>query len=750
MFSTQNKEELRHILETLPDGLLFISPQREIIKYNDQATNIIPVLHEHHVEDWLQLIDAEDRAYAQKAWDDAQSNDGWVDFQARLYHHEELGVLEWRLSHQKNESILCIVRNLRGPFQQLSERKIRLRKLYEETPVLAHAIDNKGCLLMVSQRWLTRLGYTREEVIGRPSTDFLTEESREHARNVTLPFFFKHGYCYDVPYQMVTKEGEIFDVELSATSEYDENGKFLRSFAVINEITERNSLIRSLSEKNALLEAFFESIPGGVSISNSKRNIVYTNSNFREMFGYSQHDIQDAPTELFYADKSEYQRFGQEFFNATSNDKPKLHSRLNALRKDGTTFPIECISAPVHSSSDSETKIFLTLIQDVSFEEQQQKKLEEQLALLEAFFEAIPYVATITDKNHNIIRCNNNLESVFGYTKDDVLGQNTKVLYSKSATPPRHKSNLDQHVVVMFQNKEGIDFPGEIIGAKIKSSKGDVNGYIKLIRDITHDIQREQELENKNNELEQANKDLERFAYIASHDLQEPLRKISAFLSVLEDHLADNLDETGALYFNIVRDGAERMNQLIRDLLAYSRSDALPELEPCNIIRTLLSTIEEYRDILEKANATIQIDPITVSPDVLSSPSILGQIFSNLLSNSVKYAHPNRQLTINVSIERHNRTHLKCSIRDNGIGIAPKHHERIFEIFQRLHRQSEIQGQGIGLALCKKIIEKQNGQFGVESDGHSGSTFWFTLRRSQPTDSVDDFDLNASYVIDYK
>lgn len=749
MFSTQKKEELRHILETLPDGLLFISPQQEIVKYNDQATSIIPALHEHNVENWLQLIDIEDRVYAQKAWEEAQSNDGWVDFQARLCHHEKLGVLEWRLSRQQDKSILCIVRNLRGPFQHLSERKLRLRKLYEETPVLAHAIDEKGRLLMVSQRWLTRLGYTREEVLGRPSTDFLTKESQERAKKVTLPFFYEHGYCHDVPYQMIAKDGEIFDIELSATSEVDSNGKFLRSFAVITEVTQRNSLIRSLSEKNALLEAFFEAIPGGVGISSVDRKIIRTNSRFREMLGYTERELRNAPTSIVYANPEEFQKLGKEFFNSYQTKDAKFQVRLMCKRKDGTTFPMQIISAPIYSET-GESAGFLALLNDVTKEEEQQRQLDQQLALLEAFFEAIPYVATITDKDHNIIRSNNNLESVFGYTKDDVLGQNTKVLYSKSATPPRHKSNLDQHVVVMFQNKEGLDFPGEIIGAKIKSSKGDVNGYIKLIRDITHDIQREQELENKNNELEQANKDLERFAYIASHDLQEPLRKISAFLSVLEEHLADNLDETGALYFNIVRDGAERMNQLIRDLLAYSRSDALPELEPCNMIRTLLSTIEEYRDILEKANATIQIDPITVSPDVLSSPSILGQIFSNLLSNSVKYAHPNRQLKLNISIERHNRTHLKCSIKDNGIGIAPKHHERIFEIFQRLHRQSEIQGQGIGLALCKKIIEKQNGQFGVESDGHSGSTFWFTLKRSQPTDSVDDLDLNAPYVIDYK
>ncbi len=253
---------------------------------------------------------------------------------------------------------------------------------------------------------------------------------------------------------------------------------------------------------------------------------------------------------------------------------------------------------------------------------------------------------------------------------------------------------------------------------------------IGAMQDISGIKSHEMELQNLNNSLErrarelaESNAELERFAYVASHDLQEPLRMISSFLQLLEKKYKEKLDNKAHEYIAYAVDGAERMKKLILDLLEYSRVNTTnlqkEEVDLNNVLANILFT---YNNQLAQTNGSISC---TVMPVVKGNKTQLLQVFQNLIGNAFKYrseAPPN----IKISSEEEN-TFYKFSIADNGIGIDPKFYNKIFIIFQRLHTRESYSGTGIGLSICKKIVEKHGGKLWVKSAIGQGSTFYFTL-----------------------
>lgn len=224
-------------------------------------------------------------------------------------------------------------------------------------------------------------------------------------------------------------------------------------------------------------------------------------------------------------------------------------------------------------------------------------------------------------------------------------------------------------------------------------------------------------------ELKRSNAELEHFAYVASHDLQEPLRMIRAYTSLLSRRYKDRLDQDANEFIAYAVDGATRMQGLINDLLAYSRVGTKgKELVPTDCEVLLGQTLAGLQVAIDESGATISHDPL---PTVLGDDTQLGQLFQNLLGNAIKY-RDNKPPEIYFGCKREGRQWL-FSVRDNGIGIEPKYAEKIFVIFQRLHTREEYSGTGIGLAVCKRIVERHGGRIWVESEPGKGSTFYFTL-----------------------
>ncbi|MCB8944286.1 MAG: hypothetical protein H6658_11090 [Ardenticatenaceae bacterium] len=225
-------------------------------------------------------------------------------------------------------------------------------------------------------------------------------------------------------------------------------------------------------------------------------------------------------------------------------------------------------------------------------------------------------------------------------------------------------------------------------------------------------------------ELERSNRELAEFAYVASHDLQEPLRIISSYLQLLNRSYADKLDADGQRFIQYTVDAADRMRHLIQDLLAYSRvgTQAQP-LQPTDFRQILTQVLADLQLAIEENTAVITHDP--TFPTVMADASQLRQLLQNLIGNAIKF-HGEQPPHIHIGSRREDDYWLMW-VQDNGIGIDPQFAERIFVIFQRLHNRQEYPGTGIGLAICKKIVERHNGRIWVESQPGSGTTFFFTL-----------------------
>ncbi|EME69868.1 Signal transduction histidine kinase [Paramagnetospirillum caucaseum] len=226
--------------------------------------------------------------------------------------------------------------------------------------------------------------------------------------------------------------------------------------------------------------------------------------------------------------------------------------------------------------------------------------------------------------------------------------------------------------------------------------------------------------------LERSNADLERFAYVASHDLKTPLRVITGYAQMLDRRYRDKLDEEANEYIAFLTAGTKRMYRLITDLLHYSRinSQAKP-LQPVSAARAADIAVSNLKAVIEESGATVTVGGL---PTILADESQLSSLFQNLLGNAIKYRHPERKPDIRIEAVRLSGTIWRMAVKDNGIGLEPEHFERIFVIFQRLHADSAYEGTGIGLALCQRIVTRLGGRIWVESKPGEGSTFFFTAR----------------------
>lgn len=241
--------------------------------------------------------------------------------------------------------------------------------------------------------------------------------------------------------------------------------------------------------------------------------------------------------------------------------------------------------------------------------------------------------------------------------------------------------------------------------------------------DISERKLAEEELRHLTEELKRSNADLQQFAYAASHDLQEPLRVVAGFVKLLEKRYKGSLDEKAHEFISFAVDGVNRMQALIKDLLTYSRvssKDAVFKTTDCSSV--VAQALSNLHAAIEESGAEVTCNSM---PVIMGDFSQLSRLFQNLIGNAIKFRGEGKP-KIHISAEKKGGEWL-FSVRDNGIGIDKKYSDRIFVIFQRLHTRGEYEGTGIGLAICKKIVERHGGRIWVESEAGKGSTFYFTL-----------------------
>jgi light-regulated signal transduction histidine kinase (bacteriophytochrome) len=255
-----------------------------------------------------------------------------------------------------------------------------------------------------------------------------------------------------------------------------------------------------------------------------------------------------------------------------------------------------------------------------------------------------------------------------------------------------------------------------VTASPLRTSDGAVHGGVVVFRDVTLQQQTQEELRRSNAELEQ-------FAYVASHDLQEPLRMVASYTQLLAKRYKGRLDADADEFIGFAVDGANRMQRLIQDLLAYSRvTTKQRELRLTSAEAALTRALANLRQAMAESGAVVTHDPL---PDVVADETQLSQVFQNLVGNAIKY-RGDAPPRVHVGVQRRDQEWV-VSVRDNGIGIDPKYFERIFLLFQRLHGREHYEGTGIGLTIARKIIERHGGRIWVESQPGHGACFTFTL-----------------------
>src|SRR5262249_29049308 len=279
------------------------------------------------------------------------------------------------------------------------------------------------------------------------------------------------------------------------------------------------------------------------------------------------------------------------------------------------------------------------------------------------------------------------------------------------------------HFETVRQTKDGRLLDVSVTISPIWDEQGRIMGASKIARDITGRKQTERELARRTAELQRLNEELQQFAYIVSHDLNEPLRTVASFVSLLAKRYQGKLDANADKYIAFVVDGARRMQQMIQDLLSYTRAGGpAAERAAVDCEAVLAQVVSDLQAVITEQQATVTHDPL---PTVTGEATRLKQVLQNLIASALKFrgeAPPRGD-----AWARRVDGHWQFAVRDNGIGIDPRQAGRLFQVFQRLHPRGEYPGTGIGLAICKKIVERHGGRIWVESQPGAGATFYFTI-----------------------
>jgi len=356
-------------------------------------------------------------------------------------------------------------------------------------------------------------------------------------------------------------------------------------------------------------------------------------------------------------------------------------------------------------------------------------KLQSAKDYIDNIIKSLIDTLIVTDSDGTIKMINKSALELLGYNQDEIIGEKLSVIFPEQDLP-KDERLIDTYIrkeyvskaEVRYQTKSGEIIPVSISSSVIKDINDEIDGVVFVAQDIS-DYKRAELLARSSEALERSNKELEQFAYVASHDLQEPLRMISSYVQLLKRRYADNLDSDANEFIDFAVDGAERMKILIKDLLAFSRIGTKGEEFKITSTQTILEEIISNLEIsIKENNVVITNDPL---PDLVVDRTQIMQLFQNLISNSIKY-RGDESPKIHIEVQDKYTEWLFC-FRDNGIGIEQKYADQIFVIFQRLHGKGEYSGTGIGLSIAKRIVERHGGQIWVESEPGKGSAFMFTI-----------------------
>jgi len=675
---------------------------------------------------FLSYVHPNDRDYVNNAVKEALNGKKYS-----INHRITLASGEERTVHEQAEVILNeenIPVHMRGTVQDITEQKkaekaLELANTYNRSlieasidPFVAIGPDGKITDVNNSTEFVT--GYSRKELIGTDFSDYFTEpeKAREGYQNA-----FQKGLVRNYSLEIQHKNGQITPVLYNSSVYRDETGEVIGVFAAARDICEQ----KKAEEKIQVLASAVESSDDAIMTKSIDGIITSWNKGAEQIYGYLAEEIIGQNISILEPDnrKGEIKQLAKKI----QEEERIQHYETVRLRKDRTLIDISVTLSPVLDVSD-QLIAFSVIARDIT----ERKKAEETLRLSSIYNRSLieasldPMVTIGPDGR--ITDVNKATELATGYSRNELIGTD----FSDYFTDPEKAREGYQHVFreglvldyeLEIQHRDGRVTPVLYNASIYKDENGAVIGAFAAARDITERKKAEELLKLKLEELARSNAELEQFAYVSSHDLQEPLRMIASYLQLLQRKYQGKLDEKADKYIYFAVDGASRMQNLINDLLEFSRvTTKAREFEPTDCKSVLDKVLFDLEVSIKENEASISSGSL---PVVMADPVQFTQLFQNLISNAIKFRSENAP-KIEISAEKKAGQWL-FSVKDNGIGIDPKYSERIFEVFKRLNKREEYPGTGIGLSICKKIIERHGGQIWVESEPGKGSTFYFTL-----------------------
>jgi PAS domain S-box-containing protein len=474
-------------------------------------------------------------------------------------------------------------------------------------------------------------------------------------------------------------------------------------------------------------------------------NKVYRSENFEKMFGYTLKEF-DGQSDFWnsHIHPDDLQKTKTDLHNTINSNQEYWEQEFRFQKKNGDYAYVVDKGIIIRNKLGKAVRL-IGATQDITKIKATEISIEKEKEFLNTMLENLSEGIVACDELGRISIINRSTRNLFGLATDDFdisEWSDHYDLFKPDGFTPVPDSEIPLYSAFKgnrVYNYEMIIAPkgvkGKTVicsGEEIKTNDGRKLGAVVVMKDISEirenekaHIKMSNELKNRAKELETSNAELEQFAYVASHDLQEPLRMITSFLKLIEKKYDPLLDEKGKQYIHFATDGATRMRQIIMDLLEYSRAGNTSHLEVFSLQEILDDVILLEKNHIKRLRATITHDPL---PEIIAVKTQIRQLFQNLINNALKYSHPDIKPEIHIS-GRDFPDFWEISIRDNGIGIAEENFTKVFQIFQRLHTKEEYEGAGIGLAICKKIVENHQGKIKIASQEGSGSTFTFTLKK---------------------
>jgi PAS domain S-box-containing protein len=601
-----------------------------------------------------------------------------------------------------------------------AQSEAEFRAIFEATPECVKIVASDGKLLQMNASGLSMIGApSAQAVVGKSVYDLVAPEDRERFREFNEKVC--RGEKISLEFEILGLENNRLQVETHATPLSYSDGTTVH-LAVTRDVSER----KRAEQAALLLSSIVDSSDDAIVSKNLNGVITSWNRSAERMFGYTAAEAvgQSVAALLIPPD---CQNEESDILARLKKGERIDHFETKRKRKDGALLDISLTISPVRGL-DGRVIGASKIARDLT----SKKQVERTALLLSSIVDSSDDAILSKDLNGVITSWNKSAERIFGYTATEAVGRPVATLLIPAdrqeeepniLTKLRHGERVD-HFETKRKRKDGTLIDVSLTISPVKAPDGTIIGASKIARDVTDQIRSQRELTHSNASLTRSNADLKQFAYSASHDLQEPLRMVSAYSEMLRRKFGNLLGSAGEEYLGFVIEGAQRMEQLLRDLRTYTHTSTVDD-GPAPVVNpetAIERSIANLRPSIEESGAEITFDPL---PPVRIHEFQLEQLFQNLIGNAIRYRSRQRP-RIELGSEPEGDA-WKFFIRDNGIGIDPEYKEQIFGIFKRLHTSSEYSGTGMGLAICQRIVERAGGRIWVESQLGRGSTFYFTL-----------------------